>query len=165
MEMLRKLTIKAAGGWTTAKIKEQIESAKLENGQSIGIIKVVGKTTGAKTGQTDKGTYVKLTGEFFATDLTTGEAFSSASCILPNFVSESIAAALAQSPSVEFALEIGVKRNDTSVTGYEFTVRPLIEAKPSDTMMALLNAAGIDPAAKALPAPAADKPAKAGKGK
>lgn len=163
MELLRKLTIRAVGGWTVAKIKAKIEADKLENGQSVDIIKVVGKTTGAKTGQTDKGSYIKLSGEFYGTDMTTGEVFQSGACILPNFVSETIAAALAQSPAVEFGLAVGVKRSDDSVTGYEYTVKPLIEAKPSDAMQALLSAAGIDTAAKALPAP--EKAAKPGKAK
>lgn len=157
MEILRKITVKTAGGWTIAKIKEAMTAAKLEEGQSVALSKIVGKTTGVKTGQTDKGEFFKLSGDFYATNLHTGEVYQSGACILPNFIAETLVSALAQSPSVEFGVEIGVKRADNAITGYEYTVKPLVQAKPTDTMMALLAAAGIDPASqtKALPAAAA----------
>lgn len=161
MENLRKITIKAVGDWTVKAIKEFIAENELEDGQSKGIIKIVGTTTGCKTGQTDKGTFVKLLGEFFATDITTGEMFTAPACILPNFVSETLAAALQVSPTVEFAIEIGVRRNDDAVTSYEYTVASIAPPVVSDRMAHLLKLAGIDanaePAPKlAAPAPAAD---------
>ena len=59
---------------------------------------------------------------------------------------------------MEFGILIGAKANATSVTGYEYTVRPLVEAKVSDKLGALIAAAGLD-APVALPAPAAQAPA------
>ena len=47
------------------------------------------------------------------------------------------------------------------MTGYEYTVRPLVEAKVSDKLGALIAAAGLDaPLSLAAPA-AAEAPAKA----
>jgi hypothetical protein len=67
--------------------------------------------------------------------------FSSSECLLPNFISGSIAEALKNSSEVEFALQIGVKADATSVTGYQYTVKPLIDAKPSEKLLALMDAA------------------------
>jgi hypothetical protein len=151
-EILRKLTIKNCG-LTVAGIKAAIEG--LKNGEQTPLLKVVGKTNTARPGQTTLGTFIAFGGDFFAINLKTGEQFKSAKCILPNFIAEQLESALKDSDSVEFALEIGAKVNDTSVTGYEFTVRPLIEAKPTESMLSLLNAAGVDLAALPAPKPAA----------
>lgn len=163
MEILRKLTIKTAG-FDIASVK-----AALGENKTADLLKVVGVTTEARPGQTDKGEYIKFGGTFRAVNLQTGETFESATAIFPNFIAESLATALSQSQEVEFGLLIGAKANSTSVTGYEFTVRPLIEAKVSDKMGALIAAAGLD-APVALPAPAestapAPAPAKSSKGK
>lgn len=167
-EMLRKLTIKNCG-FTVAVIKEAV--SEVEEGQSVDLLKIVGKTTTAAKGQTDKGEYTLLGGDFFAVNVTTGETFQASKCIFPNFISETLAAALAQSPSVEFGILIGAKNKPDAITGYEFTVRPVIETKPSESVQTLLAAAGIDPNAPRLEAPAkapapakkAGRPPKAGK--
>lgn len=156
-ELLRKLTVKNCG-LTVAAIKKAIEP--LENGKGIALLKVVGKSSTAMSGQTALGPFIAFGGDFFAINLTSGEAFKSGKCILPNFIAEPLENALRESPSVEFALEIGAKKNDTSVTGYEFTVRPLIESKPSESIASLLMAAGVEVPKLAAPAPA-DSPAAA----
>lgn len=152
MEILRKLTIKTAG-FDIPAVK-----AALGDNKTADLLKIAGFTTEARPGQTDKGEYVKFIGTFRAVNLQTGEAYESATAIFPSFIAETLAAALAQSQEVEFGLLIGAKANATSVTGYEYTVRPLIEAKVSDKMGALIAAAGLD-APVALPAPAAEAPA------
>lgn len=154
--ILRKITLKTCG-LTMALIKER--AAAVENGAGFDLLKVVGRTTTAAKGTTDKGTFIKLGGEFTAINAITGEVFTSGACILPTFIAEQLAAALDKSPQVEFGLLIGAKRSDDAVTGYEFTVRPLIEVKPTESMQALLAAAGVDLAA--LPAPAPTPPASA----
>ena len=155
MELLRKLTIKTAGFDTTA------VKAALGDNKTADLLKVVGITTEARPGQTDKGEFIKFGGQFRAVNLQTGELFESATAIFPNFIADSLAAALAQSQEVEFGILIGAKANATSVTGYEYTVRPLVEAKVSDKLGALIAAAGLDaPLSLAAPA-AAEAPAKA----
>lgn len=154
-ELVRKLTIKSCGFGTT-----EIKTALGDN-KSLPLLKIAGVTTSAQPGQTDKGEYVKLLGQFRAVNLVTGETFDSAQCILPNFITEPLAAAVAASSEVEFGIEIGVKANATSVTGYEYTVKPLIEAKVSDKMGALLEASGMNaPLTIAAPDKTEEKTAK-----
>jgi hypothetical protein len=160
-EMLRKLTIKNCG-WTVANIKDAVSA--VDEGERVDLLKVVGKTTAATSGQTPLGTFHQLIGDFFAINTATGETFKASKCILPNFIAETLTAALEKSPAVEFALLIGAKNKPDSMTGYEFTVQPLIETKPSESVLSLLSAAGIDPDApkpERLPAPAPAKKAAA----
>jgi hypothetical protein len=153
-EILRKLTIKNCG-FSVAVIKEALgENASVE------LLKIVGISKSAQPGQTPLGDYLKLIGTFKAVNLITGVVFVASSCILPNFVSEGIGAALLDGDNVEFALQLGVKAKPTSVTGYEFTVRPLIEAKANDAMEKLLALSGFNE----TPAPALEAPKAAKKG-
>lgn len=176
MEILRKLTIKSCGDWSVKRIKDVV--SKVDDGQSVAIVRIAGESTGAKTGQTDKGTFTRLTGNFVGTDLHSGEIFQSGQCILPEYVGAQLGAAILQGgKSVRFAFEISAKRSDTSVTGYEYTVKPLMQAEPTDAMKELMGIAGIvapklaapaEPAAPATPAepaaaPAAPAPASSGK--
>lgn len=191
MEILRKITIKTCGDFTVKKIKELLDTSgptvekdgkqvpgPVAEGEVVPLLKVAGESTGAKTGQTDKGTFTKLMGSFVGTDLTTGALYQSQQCILPEFIGGALGSALTNGQPVQFAFEIGAKRKDSAVTGYEFVVKPLINAKPTDKMMVLMEAAGIaaplaleaaapapTPAAAPAAAPAAPaaKSAKAGK--
>lgn len=156
-EILRKLTIKSCGLGVT-----EIKAAVTAETKSADLLKIVGITTGAKPGQTDKGEYLKLMGTFRAVNLLTGEVYDSAQAILPSFISDSLAVALQNSPEVEFALIVGAKYDKSAVTEYAYTVRPMIEAKVSDKMAALLDAAKFDEPV-ALPAPAPAAPAKPAK--
>lgn len=145
-ELLRKLTIKACG-FDVSEIKSLLGDKK-----SVDLLKIAGVTSSAQPGQTDKGEYVKLGGTFRAVNLDTGALFESSTCILPNFITEPLAMALQGSGEVEFALAIGVKANPTSVTGYEYTVKPLVEAKVSEKLGNLLEAAGFNKPVKQLKA-------------
>lgn len=136
-EMLRKITIKNCG------FDVQTVKMALEGKKSADLLKIAGVTQKAQPGQTDKGEYLLLQGEFRAVNLVTGEVFESASCILPNFISDRLAGALQVSEQVEFALMISAKANATSVTGYEYTVTPLVEAAPSDRLANLLESSGM----------------------
>lgn len=136
-EILRKLTLKNCG------LDKSTIAEALEGKKSIDILRVAGITTSATPGQTDLGAFVKFGGNFQAVNLLTGETFSSTVCILPNFIADTLAGALEQSLEVEFALAIGAKASKT-VTGYEYTVRPLVEAQVNDKLGALLSAAGMD---------------------
>ncbi len=153
VEQLRKVTIKTCG-FDIATIKETVKGKG-----KVALIRLAGIVNSGKPGQTDKGEFLKLFGEFQAINLVTGEQFSGAQCILPNFISDQFAAVLASNGSAEFALEIGAKENEASVTGYEFTVTPLMESKGSNRMQELIGIAMKN--APALPAPSAKKaPAK-----
>lgn len=148
MEIVRKLTIRTCGFTKTA-IQAALLAAmpkgakELPNGTTVALCKMVGVSTGAKTGQSENGTFVKLLGEFHGVNLQDGTMVQSGVCILPNFISETMAAALNVSPQVKFALQIDAVAKSESATGYEFSVKPLIEAAPSNEMLALLKSAGV----------------------
>lgn len=186
MEILRKITIKTCGNFSIARIKEVMAAAKLEDGQSVPLLKIAGQSTGAKTGQTDKGQFTKLLGSFIGTDMTTGALYQSGQCILPEFIGGTLGSALMGGESVRFAFQIEARRKDNAITGYEFVIKPLIDTKPTDAMAELMSLAGIKapdapalaapaapaapadpapaPAAPAAPAPTADKGGKGAKG-
>lgn len=178
MEILRKITIKTCGNFTIARVREVMEAAKLKDGESVPLLRVVGTAAGAKSGQTALGTFTKLAGQFVGTDLTTGAVYQSGQCILPEFVGAQLGAALlgaggqADAKGVDFAFEITAKKDDKSVSGYTYGVKPLIETKPSDRMADLMAKAGIvlpapsvTPALPGAGAPAEPAAAKSGKGK
>jgi len=154
MEILRKITIKTCGNFSIARIKQVMEAAKLEDGQSTPLLKIAGQSTGAKTGQTDKGQFTKLMGSFIGTDMTTGALYQSGQCILPEFIGGTLGSALMGGESVRFAFQIEARRKDNAITGYEFVIKPLIDTKPTDAMAELMALAGIKtPDAPALSAP------------
>lgn len=157
VEMLRKITIRNCG-LDVATIKDLI--AGVGEGEKIDLLRVVGIVATAKAGQTDKGEYLKLIGEFSAINLQTGEQFVAGQCILPNFIADQFAGVLAQHGTAEFALEIGAKSDKSAVTGYTFTVRPLIESKSSNRMQELINTAASDLPMLEAPKPKAAKAAK-----
>jgi len=142
MEMLRKMTIKTIG-FDVATVKMALGET-----ESVELFRIAGICNEGQPGQTDKGEYLRLKGEFRGVNLITGEMFESAVAILPDFITDRISEALRAGP-VEFALEVGVKRDPSSVTGYQYTARPLVEAKPSDRLAGLLQASGMT----RLPAP------------
>lgn len=155
-EISRKITLRTCGLTVDAikdALKESAEGADRE------LLKVAGVTVACAVGQTDKGEFIRLKGEFVAVSQLTGEQFTSAECILPTFLGTTLQAALAQSEQVEFALSIGARKSAKSVTGYEFIARPLIKAEPNARMAKLLSVAGMDkPLELAAPAaPAAEK--------
>jgi hypothetical protein len=137
MEMLRKLTIRTCG-FDTATVKMALGSEP-----SVSLLRIAGIAQEGQPGQTDKGEYLKLKGEFRAVNMVTGEMFEAATAILPSFITDRIAAAIKAGP-VEFALEIGVKSDPSSVTGYQYTAQPLVDAKPSDRLAGLLQASGMN---------------------
>lgn len=155
-EMIRKITLRNVG-CDVATMKQTVR--KIENdGDSVPAVRIVGIASGFKPGATDKGDYLLLLGEFSAVNLMTGAQFASGRAILPNFLSDSLGAVLQNGGSAEFALEIGVRRKDSAVAGYEYTARPLVESKSSDRMAELIAAASKDMPALLAPEPKADAP-------
>ena len=151
MEIARKITLRTVG------LQVADILVALKDADRVDLVKIAGVSTEAKVGQTDRGEYTALLGEFIAQNLLTGEMFQAGKCILPSFLSEQLAAALRASTSVEFAMMIGAKADKTAVTGYTYTARPLVNAQPTARLQALLDASGIAPA---LPAPEPEKKGK-----
>lgn len=158
-EFLRKITIRNCG-WASDAILKAVtviaaDGKSVEFNGTAALLRVWGRSTDAKPGQTDTGAYVRLVGDFHALNLVTWERFKSGAIILPNFISEPMAGALRESPAIEFALEIGAKGDPTSATKYVFSVREVKQAEPADSLKRLeLEALAGLPAPAALPAPA-----------
>lgn len=155
-EISRKITLRTCG-LTVDAIKESLKDSA--EGADRELLKVAGVTVACAVGQTDKGEFIKLKGEFVAVSQITGEQFTSAECILPTFLGTTLQTALSQSEQVEFALSIGARKSAKSVTGYEFIARPLIKAEPNARMAKLLAIAGMDKPLE-LAAPVAAEKAK-----
>lgn len=148
VQSLRKLTIRACG-WNKTDI---IKALPADNGAELLLLKMAGEVTEARLGQTDKGEYLRLIGDFAAENPSSGQRFVASQAILPSFIADALGAALRNTSAVGFAIEIGAKADSTSITGYVYTVRSLMPVEPSDRMKRLLQAAGMSPA---LPAPSA----------
>lgn len=184
MTPLKKMTIKTCGDFSVMKIRAALlalgpqvvqpdgttKQQAPEDGTALDIIKIAGEASGAESGQTDKGSYTKLTGQFIGTDLTTGELYSSRTCILPDYIGAELGAALLGAgeggQSVNFAFLITAKQKASAVTGYEFGIKSLMNIEPTNAAKRLMELAGIQApapklAAPAAPAPAAEAPAPA----
>jgi hypothetical protein len=156
-EIARKITLRTCGA-TVEAIKDAVHP--LKEGDYVELLKIAGVTVAAQVGQTDKGEFIRLRGEFLAINQSTGEQFTAAECILPTFLGQTLQTALASSEQVEFALSIGARKIAKSVTGYEFVARPLVNAEPSARLSKLLAITGMDKPL-ALAAPKAEEPAPA----
>lgn len=117
---------------------------------------VIGIASGIKSGPSPYGEYVALTGQFEAMNLETGEQYVAPICFLPDPLQGMIVAQLrtpdenGKMVTVQFGVEVGV-RAAKSATGYEYTVRELVEADRNDPL------ADLRKALPALPKPDAAK--------
>jgi hypothetical protein len=81
-------------------------------------------------------------GQFEAINLDTGEVFNSGKCFLPDFAANLVAGQFTGEVSnVEFAFTVQAKSDDSSATGYVYSVRPLIEGADAGEQLADLRAA------------------------
>lgn len=149
--ILKKITAKTLG-FTMAKIRELVAP-----GTPVALFRIVGVVNSTKAGASDFGPWLKLIGEFTAQNLVTGEVVSAPVAMLPEQVTQQVHAALQGGAAVEFAIELGVAKTET-VIGYEYTVRSMIDIKPTERLQSLMSKAGM--LALAAPAtPADDTPA------
>lgn len=132
---VRKITIKEVFG-DRAAVRACAEKAK---GKVANLFSIVGVVDGVKPGSTDKGEYLRLIGTFEATNLESGEVFQSGAAILPNFLSEGVGAALMRpnASAVQFAIVIGAKTDEKSVTGYVYTGENLMPPSEHSPLVAL----------------------------
>lgn len=99
---------------------------------------VIGIASGYTPGQTDLGPFVKLIGQFKAVNTATGDEFRSGAAILPGAASDLIYGTLkgleASGGAVEFALRVGVKRDDSSPVSYVFVIEQLYQPQAQDAL-------------------------------
>lgn len=112
----------------------------------VKLCKIVGYATGVKRGEGTYGPWAALTGEFAATNYSTGEVFGGKSAILPGPMGEALVSttemALTEDADskVRFACDVFVKRSARDPQRkYEYVVRPVISAALSSPALELLT--------------------------
>lgn len=146
-KLIRKLTIATAFGDKLALLKAAETgrpSPEAEVGTPVDILEVVGRVSAMKPGTTKRtlptgeevsSDFVKLMGEFEATNLLTGEVTQNDVCILPNFVSGMMAQAIkGGAQAVDFAIKLQVRFKLSAATMYEFTAESLIPIQQAKTV-------------------------------
>lgn len=146
MEYLRRITIRNCG-LTVPIVRAAAQKAE---GETVPLLRIAGYTTEAQHGQTDKGEFTRLIGEFQAVNILDGTVYQAGQTILPSFIADQLAAALRVSAEIEMALEIGVQADESAIAGFVYTARPLIEPAKDSRLNKLLERAGM---AALLPAP------------
>lgn len=148
---IRKITIKDVMGDMSdiysnnlfPKVKEGEKVPQM--GPYVPLMKIAGIALKGKPGQTDKGEYVKFSGDFIATNLLTGEAFMASQAIVPNFLAEQIYFGLRDATkddpnaTVQFAFQFLARHNATTITKYEYKAESLLKVAPTNAMAALLG--------------------------
>lgn len=121
---------------TLSSIGAQPKSKSVEYAHPIAMI--FGEASRTEIGQTTYGEFVRFRGNFAGVNLSTGEKFRAGAMILPPLIQDILAAAVDQADGpIQFGLEIGVKPSEKGNTGYEYTVRPLLEPEENDALMLL----------------------------
>ena len=171
-KILKKLTVATAFGDKIAVLAAAMKGrvGEAPEGLPVDLLQIIGRVFAIKAGTTSRTLpggeevsteFVKLTGEFEAVNLQTGEVVTGVStCILPNFVAGPIAAAIkGGAEAVDFAIKIQAKFRITAATSYEFTAESLIPMKAASSIgdiKAGILALGHElPSAKLLAAPKA----------
>lgn len=111
----------------------------------VPIMRVAGFAQGIKTGESNYGEWKAIMGEFAATNLKTGEIFTSPVAIIPSAMGEMIfqqvQASLMEDASsrVKFAVEIGVMVSKRDPNKYEYTVQPIVDPEAGNPAVKLLG--------------------------
>jgi len=126
MQQIKKITVKTVHGKVEKPKKDTL------------LMRVIGVVHGVRTGSTQYGDFVAFRGAFKGIRLSDGEVFSAGQCLLPDCVSDTLAATIMQSDvkSADFAFDIGVKPADNAV-GYEYYAASLVKASETDPLAAL----------------------------
>lgn len=101
---------------------------------------IYGRCTDKKVGTTDYGPFVRFLGEFEGVNADTGAVFRSGELIVPRTLESlldgavSVATENDASGAVEFAVEIWVDKDESSITGYTYQIKPLIKPAESDAL-------------------------------
>jgi hypothetical protein len=150
-KILKKLTIRTFIGKKseilaiamTGRTKSMDEDGKevfSSTGKPVKMMRVLGQVSGFSTGESDFGSYVKLSGDFFATNMITGEETTASQALLPSEIGEPIANAIkAGASAIDFAVEVYVEFDESSATMYKFSARSLIKPETPKPITALMD--------------------------
>ncbi len=128
MAMVRKITARIVCG------KPDKKAIINSEGDPIWLMTVYGNTHRSIPGETDYGPYLKFRGKFEAVNIETGEMFTSMNLILPPIAEELVEDALTREgvSSVDFALKVGVRRDDEAISGYQWVAESVTETEGED---------------------------------
>lgn len=135
------------------------------HGEEKTTARIIGIVERTESGVTSLGEYTAFIGAFKAVNLDTGEEYRAKKCLLPGVASDALEEAVnnAEGGSVEFAMEIGIRRNikknaqgEEVGIGYEYTMKPLVEMDEGSDPLARIEAR-----MKSLPAPKVEEKPKA----
>jgi len=138
----KKITSKEVMGNIKALVREHGVGKK--DGDKIELYTIIGQVIGHTTGDSDYGPWIKLKGRFRATNKLTGDIYNSAAAMLPEEATDPLLAVLAidGASSVDMGFDIALQIDDSSATGYVYTVTPLMSPSEDDPLERL--AASLD---------------------
>ena len=138
MELMRKITPAfLAAGWNLKNIESEIYLGR-----------IYGMATSLEIVTTQYGEAEKFIGEFVGTRAD-GETGMAAVCYLPSTVSHMLADALKDGTGVKFGFDISAMPSEKSATGYEWKIKPLMEVKPTESLLSFATSFPALPGAKA----------------
>lgn len=148
--LIKKISPKQLAGDVKKVVREQSKEGGLlaTDGSQTSLYRVFGIADGMVTGETDFGPWIAFTGQFEAVN-SAGEIFKASKCFLPEPCDQMIKHALEDNESVQFALEVFVKRRDDLQVGYEYIPKPIVEVTDNDPLQHLRAAALPAPTSKA----------------
>lgn len=157
--ILKKITVASCNA--KPKIERLVDHVREHGADTVmPLLRIVGAASDFQPGETaQSGPYVKLLGQFKATNLETGEIYVSGACILPGAASDLIYGALRgleNGGAVQFALNIGVRRDESAPVGYVYAIEQILEPGAVDPLADMERRLGLSaPKQGALAAPAA----------
>lgn len=100
---------------------------------------IYGRCTEKKAGTSDHGDYVRFIGEFEGVNANTGDVYRSGNLIVPKTLEALLDQAITidANNAIDFAVEVWVEKNENSITGYSYSIKPLIKPAESDVLASL----------------------------
>lgn len=133
LTLVSKLTIKT--------LKAQPASGSITEPKMIATL--YGRCNDKKVGTSDYGEFVRFKGEFEGVNADTGETYRAGAMIVPGILESLLDSAIAvnENNAVDFAVEVWVEPSERSMTGYTYSIKPLIQPEESDALAELRNLA------------------------
>lgn len=134
---------------SVAKCFGKVTAARVAKaGNTLFLGRVFGSASGTKTGVTDFGEWIALTGQFRAIAKETGECFDSAVCFLPDVAQDLVIGQLnAGAKAVDFAFDISAVADESVPIGFTYRAAPVLQMEEDSPI------ARIEAKMKALAAP------------
>ena len=140
MKLVKKITVKGIIGDIKKLTLSLVKDGEIADGQKIELMRVVGKCNRFEIKTNDYGESLCLKGQFQAINKLTGEETRAGTCYMPDTASEAVAGMLqGEIESVEFAFDIAIVTDASSLVGYVYEVTPLIEPTEDDAMNRLTS--------------------------